>query len=80
MALNAALLAAVGAGDEGGVEQALRDGASQDASRGRGWSAVMIAAYKGHVELVRLLADHRANNFQGTADGRLPDQSLPAYK
>ena len=70
-ALNNALLEAARAGDEGGVEQAIRDGASPNASRDSR-SAVWLAAFGGYTGVVRLLAQLGANVETQGKNGATP--------
>lgn len=67
---NFNLYSSAGAGDVGGIRNALDNGA-QINSRGtmEGWTALMCAARNGHIKAVRYLLDRGANpNWHGKSD------------
>ena len=59
--LEAALLAAIEAGDDAAVGDLLTRGASVDACTEDGWPALLFAVNEGRVEAVRALLDHGAD-------------------
>ena len=76
--LNDALIRAVRAGDQSAVEQALRDGASPNASW-QSCSALWSAAYRGYAAVVRRLAELGASTETPRKDGTTP-VSIAAQK
>jgi ankyrin repeat protein len=68
-ALNEQLISAAGHGDHAKVKSLLDKGADVNAKRDGGWTALMLAARGGHVEVAKTLldkgADVNANNYAG---------------
>ena len=69
---NTALITAVKNGDQGAVARLLCDGASPDAVGPQGWTAVSSAAYEGHANVVRVLAERGGNVETPDKDGATP--------
>jgi len=67
--LDAQLLAAVERGDVQGAVALLRAGAAPDTADPRGRSAVTVAAFSGHAEVVRELVASRADVDRQDAEG-----------
>ena len=65
---TAAMFYAVAQNDETALEEAIYAGAKVDSRNGSGWTATHIAAKKGNVKLIRILA-------QAQADVDIPDDN-----
>jgi hypothetical protein len=60
------LICAAKYGNTAVVEQLLSKGADVNAVDAQGWTALSIAAYRGHAECVKVLLEHRPNVNQET--------------